>query len=94
MTETMTVKAAEPVFDPLTLADRCDRCGAQAFVRSSNEKGYDLLHCGHHYNRYEPMLIAQGFAVVEDKREFINSKPSPSATMLAESAETPPDEDF
>ena len=32
---------------PLTIADRCDRCGARAYVRVTLPVG-ELLFCGHH----------------------------------------------
>lgn len=32
----------------LTAADRCDRCGAQAFVRAQLAGGFELLFCAHH----------------------------------------------
>ncbi|QIK83691.1 hypothetical protein [Sanguibacter sp. HDW7] len=32
---------------PLTVADRCDRCGAQAYVRITLPVG-ELLFCAHH----------------------------------------------
>lgn len=32
----------------LTSADRCDRCGAQAYVRARLSTGGELLFCGHH----------------------------------------------
>lgn len=34
-------------FPALTAADRCDICGAQAFIRVVLENG-DLVFCGHH----------------------------------------------
>lgn len=34
----------------LKVADRCDRCGAQAFVMIKGSTG-DLLFCGHHYDK-------------------------------------------
>ncbi|WP_407317571.1 hypothetical protein UQW22_13515 [Isoptericola halotolerans] len=37
----------EPTTQPLTAADRCDRCGAQAYVRVVLPVG-ELLFCGHH----------------------------------------------
>ncbi len=38
-----------PVLDtPLTAADRCDRCGAQAYVRARLHAGGELLFCLHH----------------------------------------------
>ncbi len=60
------------------MADRCDSCGAQAFLRWY--KGVsDLLTCAHHGNKHEAQFIVQGFNVYEDARDKLNSKPSPSA---------------
>ena len=58
-------------------ADRCDRCGAQAFVKVEMSAGGDLLFCGHHYARHELALLAYAARVI-DEREFINARPSPS----------------
>ncbi|MGZ0151845.1 DUF7455 domain-containing protein [Kribbella sp. WER1] len=59
------------------LHDRCDRCGAQAFVRASLEVGY-LLFCAHHYAAHEVALLEAG-ATILDERHLINTAPSPSA---------------
>lgn len=32
----------------LTGSDRCDRCGAQAFIRARLSSDHDLLFCAHH----------------------------------------------
>lgn len=32
----------------LTAADRCDRCGAQAYIRARLTTGGELLFCAHH----------------------------------------------
>jgi len=32
----------------LTASDRCDRCGAQAYVHVQLSSGGELLFCGHH----------------------------------------------
>lgn len=40
----------------LTIADRCDRCGAQAYVRATMESGFDLLLCAHHFHENEGRL--------------------------------------
>jgi hypothetical protein len=32
----------------LSAADRCDRCGAQAYVRARLHTGGELLFCAHH----------------------------------------------
>ena len=40
----------------LTASDRCDRCGAQAYVRVVLSGGGDLLFCAHHGRQYELKL--------------------------------------
>ncbi|MQA77482.1 MAG: hypothetical protein GEV10_03205 [Streptosporangiales bacterium] len=54
----------------LTAAERCDRCGAQAYVRVVLENGGELLFCGHHAKQYEDALrkVAIEF---QDERERI-----------------------
>lgn len=44
------------VVSPLKAADRCDRCGAQAYIRVVLAGGGDLLFCGHHGRRHEGKL--------------------------------------
>jgi hypothetical protein len=41
---------------PLTAADRCDRCGAQAYLRVVLISGGELLFCAHHGRKFEPEL--------------------------------------
>ncbi len=55
----------------LTRQDRCDRCGAQAYVQATLADDLELLFCGHHYRDHEIKLIAAG-AVVHDERHRIN----------------------
>lgn len=43
---------------PLSAADRCDRCGAQAYVRAVLAGGHDLLFCAHHGRQYADSLRA------------------------------------
>ncbi len=40
----------------LSAADRCDRCGAQAYVRARLASGGELLFCGHHGREHLPRL--------------------------------------
>ena len=40
----------------LTMADRCDRCGAQAYVRVMLASGGELLFCAHHGREHTPAL--------------------------------------
>lgn len=39
----------------ITAADRCDRCGAQAYVRVRLITG-ELHFCAHHAKQFEPSL--------------------------------------
>ena len=39
----------EEVKKVLKIADRCDKCGAQAFVLATGVSG-ELMFCGHHYH--------------------------------------------
>lgn len=55
----MTALATAPA---LTALDRCDRCGAQAFVRATLEHG-ELLFCGHHARQHAEALAKVAVAV-------------------------------
>ena len=37
---------------PLNAVDRCDRCGAQAYVRAVLLSGGELMFCAHHAKEY------------------------------------------
>ena len=53
----MTTPTAPPaVASSLTATDRCDRCGAQAYVRATLDSGLDLLFCAHHWHDNETRL--------------------------------------
>lgn len=47
----------------LTLADRCDRCGAAAKVRAVLPSGGELLFCGHHGRAHADKLRESGVEV-------------------------------
>ena len=59
----------------LSAADRCDRCGAQAYVRASLLTRGELLFCVHHANEHRPALEASG-AVFHDESERLADFPS------------------
>ena len=42
--------------EPLTAADRCDRCGAQAYLLVTLPSGGELLFCAHHARAHEDRL--------------------------------------
>lgn len=58
----------------LLATDRCDRCGAQAFVLVVIE-GTDLLFCAHHYREHAPKLDQHK---VLDRRSTLEKEASDS----------------
>ena len=42
--------------ESLTASDRCDRCGAQAYLRVKFESGGELLFCAHHAKAHSDKL--------------------------------------
>jgi hypothetical protein len=59
----------------LTAADRCDRCGAQAYVRVVMPSGSELLFCAHH-GREHADALAQANAEVHDESERLIETPA------------------
>ena len=62
-----------PVLDEpqLNAANRCDACGARAWVRATMPSGGQLYFCGHHANEHLPSLVGGG-AQILDERHFMN----------------------
>ncbi len=56
---------------PLTPADRCDRCGAQAFVRVVFPSSGELLFCAHH-NRQHGQALAKVATEIQDETERLS----------------------
>lgn len=54
----------------LTAADRCDRCGAQAYVVTEHGDAA-LLWCAHHFVQHEDKLAG---AVLFDARDLLNGR--------------------
>ena len=50
---TMTDVTMDPT---LTAIDRCDRCGAQAYLRVFLRSGGELLFCAHHATQHREKL--------------------------------------
>ena len=64
---------AEPA--ALTRSDRCDRCGAQAYVRVELQAGGELLFCAHHAREHGPRL-REIAAEVQDETDRLSTTPS------------------
>jgi hypothetical protein len=63
---------------PLTAADRCDRCGAQAYVRVRLSSGGELLFCAHHGREHTPRL-QEAAADIHDESHRLAGAPAPAA---------------
>lgn len=59
----MTTATAVP---QLTIEDRCDRCGAQAYVRVRLSGSTDLLFCAHHYSKHSAALAPIAEEVIDE----------------------------
>lgn len=58
----------------LSSTDRCDRCGAQAYVMAELPGGSQLLFCGHHWGTHEAALRPKVVNVV-DELHRLNERP-------------------
>ena len=58
---------------PLTSSDRCDRCGARAYVRVILQAGGELYFCVHHARKHEESLrkVAQ---FIDDETERVEEE--------------------
>ncbi|MDX6228148.1 MAG: hypothetical protein QOI76_1538 [Frankiales bacterium] len=63
MTTTEEMPVPTTTLEPtaLSAADRCDRCGAQAYVQAALPGGSTLLFCKHHGRLYADAMKAKGF---------------------------------
>ena len=50
----------------LTAADRCDRCGAQAYVRAELMSGLDLMFCAHHGREHQTKLQQANAKILDE----------------------------
>ncbi|WP_204163800.1 DUF7455 domain-containing protein [Nocardioides solisilvae] len=61
----------------LTAADRCDRCGAQAYLRVELQSGGELLFCAHHAREHGDKLRQVAVTVVDETHKL--STPAPGS---------------
>jgi ribosomal protein L37E len=59
--------------ETLLSTDRCDRCGAQAYVRF-NKDGAELDFCGHHTTRLGDALDKAGWSIAIDTRSLLERR--------------------
>lgn len=66
---------------PLTAEDRCDRCGAQAYLRVELHAGGELLFCAHHAREHGDKLKEVAVNVLDETHKLTNT---PATTPSAE----------
>lgn len=65
----------------LTAADRCDRCGAQAYIRARLISGGELLFCAHHGRQHLPALQDKTIDIHDESDRLIEA---PASTVVDE----------
>ena len=58
---------------PLSALDRCDRCGAQAYVRAVLLNGGELLFCGHHGKEYAEKLKVVASKIQDETSRLVET---------------------
>ena len=70
--------ATAPSAAPLTAVDRCDRCGAQAYLRVLLQSGGELLFCAHHAREHGDKLREVASHVQDETNKLSDDKvPAP-----------------
>ncbi|MEP6664910.1 MAG: hypothetical protein ABJA81_00515 [Nocardioidaceae bacterium] len=64
-----TAVAPSPQF---TALDRCDRCGAQAYVRVELTSGGELLFCAHHAREHAEKLQLVAASIQDETGRLAN----------------------
>ena len=54
----------------LTASDRCDRCGAQAYMRVRLPAGGELLFCAHHAKQHEDSLKKVAVEIQDERNKL------------------------
>lgn len=68
----------------LTAADRCDRCGAQAYVRVTLSEGLELLFCAHHGREHQEKLQGLDDVKIQDETHRLHEDETTPEPMGAE----------
>ena len=58
---------------PLTASDRCDRCGAQAYLRVQLASGSELLFCAHHAREHGDKLRTIAVNVHDETSKLLDT---------------------
>jgi hypothetical protein len=58
---------------PLNALDRCDRCGAQAYVRAVLLNGGELMFCAHHGKEYAEKLKSVAAKIIDESEKLVET---------------------
>ena len=61
----------------LTAEDRCDRCGAQAYLRVELQTGGELLFCAHHAREHGAALKEIAVNLHDETHKLQNTPATP-----------------
>ena len=61
---------APSAIEPINAGDRCDRCGAQAYVRALLPSRRELLFCAHHYRQHAPALAGVAMEIRDEMEQL------------------------
>jgi hypothetical protein len=61
----------------LTASDRCDRCGAQAYLRVRLPAGGELLFCAHHAKQHEDSLKKVAVEIQDERNKLTSITGTP-----------------
>ena len=70
--------AVAPSTAALTALDRCDRCGAQAYLRVELQTGGELLFCAHHAREHGDKLREIAVTVIDETHRLASTPQSAS----------------
>jgi len=57
----------------LSAADRCDRCGAQAYLKVELQSGGELLFCAHHAREHGDALKRVAANVIDESHRLADT---------------------
>jgi hypothetical protein len=70
-----TVTTAVAPSTPLSAVDRCDRCGAQAYLRVELAGGGELLFCAHHAREHGDKLREIAAEIHDETGKLVETPP-------------------
>ena len=62
--------------EPLTAIDRCDRCGAKAYVRVLLPNSGELLFCAHHSRQHADALAKIAVEIQDETQQLTRTAAS------------------